>query len=164
MRPIIQSTKHYFQITQTAVAAAAAKTELIVNAVDIEDKTANAALVTTGEIVKAVYVEWWILGTEASNAHSSFQFAIHKLPGGEGVPSFAEMNAMSFWENKKNVLFFSQGLVGGDLTNPIPVHRGWIKIPKGKQRMGLNDRIGVTMTGLAGSIIYCGMAVYKSYS
>ncbi len=146
------------------MAAAASVTTLVVAAVDVEDKIANAAQIITGEIVKAIYCEYWLLGAEASNASSSFQLAISKLPGGEGTPSFAEVNALSFWTNKKNVLFFSQGLLGGDLTNPVPIIRQWIKIPKGKQRFGLNDRMAVTITGLSGAIIFCGMTVFKSYS
>ncbi len=165
MRPVITSVKHYVQITQTAVAALASANNNVISAVARADLTAvNAQEVAQGSLVKAVFLEFWVLGDEDANAHSTFQFAITKLSGSDAGLTFAEMNALHGYDNKKNVLLFSQGIVGGDLSNPTPVIRQWIKIPKGKQRFGLLDRLAVTFTGLTGDIIFCGFVTFKEYT
>ncbi len=165
MRSPIHSEKHYVQTSQTSVAAAATGSVAIVNAVHVENKSATTTSeIIEGSIVKAVYLEYWLLGAEASNASSSFIFTVYKVQSADVGMTFSQMNGLAGYTNKKNVLFTSQGLLGGDLTNPTPVIRTWIKIPKSKQRFGLADRLFVTVAGLAGAIIFCGFATYKEYS
>ncbi len=165
MKAPIHSEKHYVQTTQTSVAAAATGSVALVNAVHVENKSATTTSeIVEGSIVKAVYIEYWVLGAEASNASSSFQLAVYKLQGEDVGMTFAQINGLAGYPNKKNVFYVSQGLIGGDLTNPVPVIRQWIKIPKSKQRFGLADRLFVTVSGLAGAVIFCGFATYKEYS
>ncbi len=165
MRAPIHSEKHYVQTTQTSVAAASTGSVSIVNAVHVEDKSATTTSeIIEGSVVKAVYLEYWLLGAEASNASSSFVFAVYKLQSDSVGMTFSQINGLAGYNNKKNVLFTSQGLIGGDLTNPVPVIRQWIRIPKSKQRFGLADKLFVTVAGLAGAVIFCGFATYKEYS
>ncbi len=165
MRPPINSVKHYVQTTQTSVSALNSSSVNLISAVARADLQAgNAQEVAQGSIIKAIFIEYWVLGDEMSNAHSTFQFAITKLSGADAGPTFAEMNALHGYVNKKNVFMYSQGLVAGDKANPTPVVRQWIKIPKGKQRFGLLDRLAITFTGLTGDVQFCGFATYKEYT
>jgi len=43
------------------------------------------------------------------------------------------------------------------------MYKGWIKIPKSKQRMGLGDRIVVQTFAQALDMIDCGFETYKEY-
>jgi len=80
-------------------------------------------------------------------------------------PTFAEMQALGTFTLKKNILFTHQGLSPNDgVGNPVVVMRGWYKIPKSKQRMGLSDRIVLSIANLGtGALDYCGFATYKEY-
>ena len=165
MKAPITSVKHYVQQTQTAATAGSTATLIIAqgkNSADVSN--ANPQDVVEGSVIKAVFVEYWMLSNEMADAHSAFQFAIIKLTGADIGPSFAEINALHGYENKKNVFLFSQGLIAGDKANPVPVVRQWIKIPKGKQRIGLRDRLAITFGGLTGDVIICGFSTYKEYN
>ncbi len=161
---MIHSTKHYVQTTPTSVAAAAINGVNIVNAVAVQDKqSAVSNSVEEGSTVKAIYFEYWLLSDNSPESSSSFIFVIEKIPANAGNISFAEANFLYGYVNKKNVLFVSQGLMAHQDANPVPIVRGWINIPKGKQRMGLGDKIRVSVAGLAGEISFCGMSVFKEY-
>ncbi len=165
MKSPITSVKHYVQTTQTAVAGLATGSVNIVSAVARADlNAANAQEVEQGSTIKAVFLEYWVLSNEPADAHSAFQFAVYKLTGADIGLTFAEINALHGYDNKKNVLLFSQGLVASDKANPTPVVRQWIKIPKGKQRFGLKDRLAITFSGLTGDVQFCGFATYKEYT
>ncbi len=73
------------------------------------------------------------------------------------------MNNLMVYPNKKNILFYSQGVIGDLTTQSIPVVRNWFLIPKGKQRMGLGDKIVETLTATAAVIQNCGFSTYKEY-
>jgi len=77
--------------------------------------------------------------------------------------TFAEAINPMIYPNKKNIFFASQGVIGDLTTQAIPVHRGWVKIPKGKQRFGLGDRFAMTVAATGAEIEFCGMSTYKEY-
>ncbi len=162
MRPVIHSEKHYVQISRSSVLTGARNLEPLVIAV--EATTANGVdEVVEGAIVKAVYIEMWLIGATADQ-HDIV--TIDKVGLGSTGPSFAQMVALGTYNNKKNVLFTHQGLSGNDgITLPMPVLRGWIKIPKSKQRFGLADRLVLSIASQGdGTIHYCGFATYKEYT
>ncbi len=160
MRAPINSTKHYVQVSLSTAAAGARNTETIINAKSLSLVTASANDVRAGAIIKAVWLEFWLRGETNQGAE---QLAVVKTEGNGSSPTFIEMGNFMDYQNKKNCLFFHQGLSTDSNTMPIPVVRGWFKIPKSKQRFGLGDKLSVTISGLALAVEYCGFATFKEY-
>ena len=162
VRPVVHSTKHYVQITRSTVLTVVRNIETLVLAV--EGTTANLVdEVTEGAIVKAVYIELWLLNS--SNDGSDVVTLVkdtHALFG----PTFIEMNSLGTYTAKKNILFTHQGLSSNNgVGNPINVMRGWFKIPKSKQRFGLGDSLRLSIANNGPSTLeYCGFATYKEYT
>ncbi len=117
--------------------------------------------VEEGSSVKAIYLEMWI--RSAAVAAASFTFCVCKKPGGVGAPSETELAALGDWDNKKNVLFTSQGLINDVDSTAMNLYRGWIKIPKSKQRMGLGDTLSWHLRTVGQSLNFCGFQLYKEY-
>jgi len=162
VRPVIHSTKHYVQITLSTAATVTRNVEVLATAV--EGTAANLALeVVEGTLIKAIYLEIWAIG---GSSDEFFTAVVLKLPGGLGAPSFTNMTDLNSYPNKKNILYTTQGLASNDgIAMPLPLFKGWIKIPRGKQRMGLGDTISFIIASRgADKITYCGFATYKEYS
>ncbi len=164
MKPVISSRKHIVQHTQFTVASAAVVSHIIVSA--IETSAVNASHeVIEGTVIKAVYIERWLFTSEDTGVGASFVFIIEKAPADSVDPSFTNMGLLDSYPNKKNILFTSQGLLGLASTNPTPVIRQWIKIPKGKQRFGLGDKLKIHIAAIgANDVVGCGLGIYKGYS
>ncbi len=162
MRAPIHSDKHYFQISLSTATTGATNEEILVQAVE-GSVAAAVNQVVEGAIVKAVYLEIWAIGTTADQF---FTAIVVKLPGGALAPVTANMAALGTYTNKKNILYTTQGLASNDgIAMPLPLFKGWIKIPKGKQRFGLGDELAffIASRGSA-TITYCGFATYKEYT
>ena len=87
-----------------------------------------------------------------------------KVPGGKPAMTAAQSADLSSYPNKNNVFFVSQGLYPADNQNPLPVMRGWFKIPKGKQRMALGDKLVINFHSQTNGIDACGISIYKEYT
>ncbi len=162
MKPVIHSTKHIVQAPISQVGTGAA--ENIVIMVAKENTVANSATeIVEGSIVRAVFVEMW-LQNQSNLGHAVV--ILEKVEGGALGATFAEMAALFTYENKKNILFTHEGLTTNDAQGPpIPVVRQWFKIPKGKQRFGLGDRLVLTISNpSSNSLDRCGMMIYKELS
>ncbi len=162
MKPVIHSTKHYVQQTRSQVATVARSGITIIDSV--EATTANAVdEVAEGAIVKAVYVEMWIL--DSSN-DGSFVISLEKRPSNSPVMTFAQSNALGTYNNKNNIFYCTQGLSANNgVGNPVPIIRQWFKIPKGKQRMSLGDLLVLNITNNgANNLEFCGFFTYKELS
>ncbi len=162
MRPPIHSKKHYFQTSLTNVATGTVNTQQII--VTVEGPSADLVNeVVEGSVIKAVYLEMWGIG---SVSDQFFTAAVIKLQGGFGTPSVANMAALGDYPNKKNILYTTQGLASNDgIAGPYPLFKGWIKIPKGKQRFGLADQlIWILSSRGSATITICGFATYKEYT
>ncbi len=162
MRPIIHSTKHYVQTSLSTVTTGTVLSINLVVGVPVSDKD-NVIEVEEGASVKAIFVELWVIG---SSSNQFFTITLAKYPSNASVPTVADMAALGDWDNKKNILYTTQGLASNDgIAAPIPLIRQWFKIPKGKQRFGLNDRIRLMVASRGdASLIVCGMATYKEYT
>jgi len=162
LKPVIHATKHYVQMSRSAVLTVAIVNNDIIHSVAIPNKDAVDE-VEEGAVVKAVYIELWILddGNDGSNI-----VVLSKEQADSVGPAFGNMNALGTYPNKKNILFTQQGLTSNDgITGPINVMRAWYKIPKSKQRFGLGDRLVLTIANNgAQSINFCGFATYKEYT
>ncbi len=162
VRPVVHSTKHYVQFSLSQVATASRVNEDLAHAV--ESTTANLVdEVAEGTLIKAVFLELWVLDT---GNDGSGVIIISKLPLDTVGPSFAAMNALGTYNNKKNILYTTQGLFPNDgIANPRVAFKGWIKIPKSKQRFGLGDRLVLTIANNSlQDLNYCGFCTYKEYS
>ncbi len=162
MRAPIVSRKHIIQHTQFAIASATVTTNVELEGV-VQTDVNTATEVTEGTVVKAIYLELWLLSTTANAA--SFVMMLEKSGSFNSAPSFSNMTTLHDYENKKNILYTTQGLLADQTGNPTPVIRQWIKVPKGKQRFGLHDELRVNIACIgADNMEGCGLAIYKSYS
>ncbi len=162
MRPVVHSSKHYVQTSLTTIAGSAIGTTVIVDSVAVANKN-TVSEVEEGAIVKAVFVELWVLGASAGATQIT---TLTKFPVGTAGFVVGEMAALGTADNKNNILYTTQGLASNDgIGNPIPIIRQWFKIPKGKQRFALGDRLLLqTFAQAAVAIDVCGMTTYKEYT
>ncbi len=160
----IMTVKHYVHQTPTVIASGAILNITVANSV-VAPATGASNQVQEGSVVKAVYLELWYVGTDATGTTSSFTGAIEKLTQATlGLMSFASSVNLTTYTNKRNLLYVTQAINGTrvDGTNPMPLYKGWIKIPKGKQRMALDDRIMFNVNSIGAGQV-CGFFTYKEY-
>jgi len=162
MKPVINSRKHYVQTTFSEANTLTENDETLVIAVDAP-ATTNPFNVQEGAIIKAIFWELWVLG---STQDAFFTIIFAKYPGGVNAATFTEMTDLNTWDNKKNILYTTQGLAPNESgAGPMAVYKGWIKIPKSKQRFGLGDQIKFQVASRGvGDINYCGFSTYKEYT
>ncbi len=161
MRPIIKTKKHIFQISQSTVAQAAVANSVLIQSIEATGTAPQQ--VEEGAIVKACYVELWV-SQDSASVVGSYTVLLVKNPGGTALVSTTQMAALHDYDNKKNIFFTGQGLLTPNDGGQVPVLRGWYKIPKGKQRFGLNDRLVLSIRNnnlTAIDINFCGVAIYK---
>jgi len=162
VRPMVHSTKHYVQLPITQILTGVRQQNIIVSAVTVGDKNTPSEI-EEGSSVKAIFFEMWL---QNEGNLGEFIMTISKdLEFGNG-PTFVEMADLTSFSNKKNVLYTTQGLTSNDgISGPVNIIRGWIKIPKSKQRFGLGDRINMNISNVsANDLVRCGMTTYKEYS
>ncbi len=162
VRPQVHSQKHYVQYLISQITTGLIQGIILVDAV--ESTIANAATeVVEGSLVKAVFVELWL---QNQGNLGEFIATITKVPEFGTGPTFAQHASLFTYSNKKNVLYTTQGLTSNDaISGPVPVIRQWFKIPKGKQRFGLGDRLILSISNTsANDLNRCGMTTYKEYS
>ncbi len=160
VRPMVHSTKHYVQPGLRTVTAGNIENHIIVDATTNALNTDNDE-VLEGNSIKAVYIEHWIRAGGASPG--SFVFCVYKISGVGILLTVAQAAALFDWDNKKNILFSSQALTNDNDADAIAIHRGWLKIPKSKQRFGLGDRLIMATSAIGVDAIVCGLETYKEY-
>ncbi len=159
----INSIKHFVARTNSVVATGAIQILNIVAGV-VAPATSTAFDVIQGAVVKAVYVELWIFGNENAGTTTQFVVTFEKRVADSTAMTNAQALNLGSYPNKKNILYTTQGVVGSfkDGQSSVPVIRAWIKIPKGKQRMGLDDKIVLNVAAV-GALRICGIFIYKEY-
>ncbi len=159
MRPVIQSQKHIIQTPFSAISTGTRENILLIRALHVKDKDL-AVEVVEGAIVKAIYIEMW-LQNSANDGHAIL--ILEKVPQDTNGATFAEMGSLDSYINKKNILFTHEGLTSNDgVGNPLPVVRQWFKIPKGKQRFGLGDRLVLSISNpSSNNLNRCGCMIFK---
>ncbi len=160
----INSIKHYVQFTNTALASGAAAGKEIAKAV-VAPAVGTTSEVREGSVIKAVYIEFWLNSEAATGAESQFTLIVEKRPSASPSLSFTDTQNLMAYTNKKNILYVTQGIIGAtvDGNGSVPVVRQFFLIPKGKQRMGSDDKIVVTV-GAVGAMRVCGFSTYKEYT
>ncbi len=156
MRPTVNTRKHYVQFSLSAVASGALTGNLLIAAVAVPT---GATQVREGAKVTAVYIEMWIQTDDA--ALGSSIVTLEKLPGNATSMTAAESAALDSYDNKRNVLHTQMGLTPNNVTYPMASVKGWFKIPKGKQRFGLGERLRLNIHAQSNGLSFCGFAIYK---
>ncbi len=160
MRPVIQAEKHYVQHPFFTVAASTLVQKSVVEGVQVLNKNQTHE-VEEGSIVKAIFFEFWI-----SNAGSGPSFGtctIEKIPSQGNIQTFANSQNLGAYANKKNIFFSFEGLIPNSTANPLPIIRSWMKVPRGKQRIGLGDKIVINFVADGDAKNICGFTTYKEY-
>ncbi len=161
LAPIV-SIKHILNIENASIASAAKRSVQLIQGVAQTAVTAEGDVVE-GSIVKAVYIELWFKSNSVAGTENKFQLVIEKVTGDQVPITFAQMNTLMGYPNKKNVLHCAQGVTGDLSTNSIPIFRGWLKIPKGKQRFGLDDELFANISATGAAADTCGLCIFKEY-
>lgn len=162
MRPPINSVKHIVQVPIfTIVQGTVSKVE-IAKSVAVQDIGADSQDVREGSVIKAVYVEMWIV-SGGMNQPGSQVTILEKKPAATPTPNFGDMSNLNDYANKRGLLYCTQGLSADNSANPTPFLRAWYKIPKGKQRFALQDQLNLNIAALAEDALVCGLFIYKEY-
>ncbi len=127
---------------------------------DVVDPPSNADEVRQGAVIKAVYAEVWASSDDATQSIGIFSIEKQVNAGGQ---IYADSLALNAYTNKKNVFETHEGLLNPQLGVCIPVFKGWIKIPKGKQRFGLGDKLVLNVSAVTDGAQICGLFIYKEY-
>ncbi len=159
MKPPINSEKHLVQQSNTTAAMGGVFSIPVIEAVQ---SPTLAKDVRVGAVIKAVYIEIWLNATDANSTTQQI-FTIEKISSGASNPSFGDMTTLNAYANKKNILFTSQGNLGENGNQSVPIHRNWVAIPKGKQRFGQGDTLWVNIAAVDGDVDTCGLFIYKEY-
>ncbi len=164
LAPIV-SVKHYVHRTNVTVTSGTIENVVLADAVTVASAGGNAFDVTEGSVVKAVHLDYWVLNIGASNTNTQWTAILEKVPSNQTAATAAQLANLGAYTNKKNILHSFQGNIAAavDGNGGIPFLQGWFKIPKGKQRMGLGDRLVVSAVSTGVSIRICGLCTYKEY-
>ncbi len=160
VRPMVHSEKHYVQNSLFTIAAGAIGTQDLIRGVAVLNKNLVYE-VEEGSSVKAIYIEYW-LNTNDTTPGSAI-VTVEKLTGQSTLPNSTTIASLASYANKKNVFFTGMGLTNPNTSTAIPVLRQWVKIPKSKQRFGLDDRLLISFFSQTGTLKVCGFATYKEY-
>ncbi len=159
--PIV-SRKHYVHRPNVQLASGTIQNNIVAEGVSgAADGAASEC--KEGSVVKAVYVEFWVGGAGLEGASTQFAMTVEKISSDGPLMTFGQSLNLGVYPNKKNILYTTQGVLAGENSNTVPISRNWILIPKGKQRMGLSDRIVVNIAASGQNIDTCGVFTYKEY-
>ena len=159
MRARVNTVKHIVQLPLVTVGVGLFNQAVLVDAITKGGARTSTRDVEEGAIISACFVEFWIVNE--GNAPGQFVCALLKLPAGVDPPDATDMLNLQAYPNKKNILFTSQGVLQSGAVQAVPIIRNWYKIPKGKQRFGLGDRLVFMTQAVGEDIDRCGVSVYK---
>ncbi len=159
----IHSIKHMVQKTNASLASGALLSVVLIDAVAIGATRSNTFDVEEGSVIKAIYCELWLKSNASAGTSTQQNVFIERLSSNLATMNFTESQNVQSYDNKKNILFSSQGVLGDLTTSAMPVLRQWIAIPKGKQRFGLADRLVLEISAVGAALQICGLFIYKEY-
>ncbi len=158
MRPKVHVEKHITQHALFAVGSGNLTTLTIATALAVPDH-AVANEVREGSSISAVYAEIWLSSDDAASGTAIC--TLERRPGGVNAMIAAESASLDSYDNKKNILYTFMGLLPSNVQYPMASIKGWIKIPKGKQRFGIGDKLVFNVHGQSNGIAGCGFFIYK---
>ncbi len=160
----INTIKHYVHRANTGTASAVVVAIVVVDAVS--GAAANSFDVKEGSIVKAIHFDMWCLAQGASGTFTQLNLIIEKVPSNVASVTAAQIVNLGAYTNKKNILYSFQGVIGAEVDGQasLPMVPGWLLIPKGKQRMGLGDRVVLSFSPIGQTANTCGLMTYKEWT
>ncbi len=159
----INTIKHITQRSRVNQASGTNQNLVVVESV-VAPASGTTFEVLEGAIVKAVFIELWIVDAGASGSTAQFTISVEKVPGNSTLMTFTNSANLSAYPNKKNIFYVTQGITTNlNDTNSVPIIRQWISIPKGKQRMGLGDKIVLNIASVTAVLSHCGLSIFKEY-
>ncbi len=156
MRPVVNTEKHMSQRSLFTIATGAIDNFVLCSSVAAPT---GATQVREGAKVSAVYLEMWVHSSDA--VAGTTIVTLEKLIGSSTNMGAGEAASLNTYDNKKNILYTQMGIVGDNNQYPTAVIRGWIKIPKSKQRFSLGDRIVLNIFAQTNPVNVCGFVLYK---
>ncbi len=157
MRPSINTEKHIIQSSLFAVASGAISNITIALSVRVPATTDTH--VREGSKISAVYVEMWLSSDDAASGTAIV--TLEKRSVTQTAMTAADSAALHEYGNKKNVLHTFMGLMPSNVQYPMAAIKGWIKIPKGKQRFGFDDTLVLNVHGQSNGLAGCGFFIFK---
>jgi len=160
----INSIKHFVARTNTDIVSGAVVNLVIATAVAAPASAATNEVVE-GSIIKAISPEMWLANSGSTNGSTQVTAIIEKIPAQAALPTVTNLLNLQAYPNKKNIFYTFQGVLMSaiDGNGQLAISRGWLLIPKGKQRMGLGDRLVMSITPVSRNCRSCGMFIYKEY-
>ncbi len=146
-------------VQQSLAAVASGAITPITIAFAVAAHPATLTEVREGSKITAVYVEMWISSDDA--AQGTAIVTLEKRTGNMTAMTAAQSGALNSYVNKKNILHTFMGLVPTNVQYPMSAIKGWVKIPKGKQRFGLQDILVLNVHGQSNGASFCGQFIYK---
>ncbi len=158
MRPHVITRKHMPQFSLAVLASGARTNTTLIDAVAVLSKNTPSE-VEEGSVISAIYCEFWIKTNDSSEGTAIM--IIEKIPAGATPPSVGSLASLDTYANKKNILHTFMGLTNNNVGVGMPMVRQWIKIPRGKQRFGLGDKLIISTLSQTGTLQICGFCIYK---
>ena len=157
MRPRVNVQKHFVQQGIDEVLAGTIRNLTLVRSVS--GVPAGSSQVKEGAIISAIFIEMWFQA--GSQQIGSVTATLEKRIGSMAAMTFLDSATLDDYTNKKNIFYTTQGLTPDANGNPLPLLRQWFKIPKGKQRFGLEDSLILNMSANVENLSICGVAIFK---
>ncbi len=161
MRPTINSEKHMINHSLTTTTIGNIANVQLIESVTVLNKN-QANEVEEGSTVKAIFCELWV--TSDASTLGTVNVTVEKVPASATPMTNAQAANLTAYPNKKNIFYTAQGLSNPNVgAGAIPMLKQLVLIPKGKQRMGLGDKVFCNISGQAGGVLSCGMFIFKEY-
>ncbi len=154
-RPI-NSVKNILDATALTVSAGVITTVDLMTVVN--DYAGGAIEVPVGAVVRGVYLFFQI---QPQTLKVAIEAYVAKVPPGLTLPVPGATGGDS---GRRFILHEEKGIPGpSNNGSPPSTFRGYVKLPRGRQRVGESDRL-VLRVSSAGAYDMCAKAIYKWYS
>ncbi len=159
---IVDSNKNI--VSAFTAATAGTKTAILIAEAQDSPTLAVTQDVERGCSIKAIWIEFWVSATAeaAVGITHGIDMYLFKNPGSNLTSPIPGTEGSS---NEKRFIFkVWKGLIGARTQGFQPYSwKGWIKIPKGKQRMAVNDIWQLVFQSTGVNVLVCHKFVYKWY-
>ncbi len=159
LRPI-NSIKHVVDGSATLTAGTPLNL-VLTDAVDAPTLAATAECIV-GSRVSSIFLNVEVAANEAEAGIPNVYFIVFKNPSNAfAVPA---ANAVGSSDLKKFVIHQEMVMLNSELKgNPRKMFEGVIRIPRGYQRQGQDDRLNLTILAPLTNIHLCFQAIFKEY-
>ncbi len=141
---------------------ATAASNVVVNVVNtVNDYTGGVIDVPTGAVVKGVYISFNVGAVAGSAGSTSFDWYIWKNPSGTFTPPTPGVTGGD--NKRRHILHEEKGIVNPQGAS-FMLFKGYIAIPKGRQRMGEQDILQIVYRSTLTNVSVCIKSIYKFFT